>query len=252
MHASVAEVAKVAKVAYDDHLVVVRGTEDAMTTTDQKRPTTKGKVKTRGFAADIMYRIDNPRTLLPDTALPKGTSLFVVPETPAAEARLHGWVIKQDRGAVPLPMKAPPKRSVSPAAYKPSARAKAVLRGVAIAEEDLKAADGTYDVDEVRTLLRNVSRQAVDKRVAEGSLLAVPGPSGARRFPAAQFAGDGSVVKGLKEVQATLGFESKWSVLNFLVNAHDLLGDERPIDVLRRGDVDRVVEAAKLTGVHGA
>lgn len=223
-----------------------------MTAMDQKRRTIKGRVKTRGFAADIMYRIENPRTLLPDAALPKGTSVFVVPETRAAEARLHGWVVKRDRGLTPLPMKAEPKRRVSPEAYKPSARAKAILRGVAIAEEDLKAADGTYDVDEVRTLLRNVSRQAVDKRVADGSLLAVPGPSGARRFPAAQFAGDGSVLKGLREVQEALGFESKWSVLNFLVNGHDLLGDERPIDVLRRGDVGRVVEAAKLTGVHGA
>jgi hypothetical protein len=223
-----------------------------MTTTDQKRPTTRGKAKMRGFAPDTGYRIDNPRALLPGVALPKGTSLFVVPETPAAEARLLGWVVKRDRGVTRLPVSVEPKRRVSPEAYKPSARARAVFRGVAIAEEDLKAADGTYDVDEVRTLLRNVSRQAVDKRVADGSLLAVPGPSGARRFPAAQFAGDGSVVKGLKEVQATLGFESKWSVLNFLVNGHDLLGDERPIDVLHRGDIGRVVEVAKLTGVHGA
>jgi len=223
-----------------------------MTTTDQKRPTTRGKAKVRGFALDTGYRIDNPRTLLPGAGLPKGTSVFVVPETRAAKAKLLGWVVERDRGVTALPIKAAPKRSVSPEAYKPSARAKAVLRGVDIAEEDLKAADGTYEIDEVRRLLRDVSRQAVDKRVADGSLLAVPGPSGARRFPAAQFARDGSVVRGLREVQEALGFESKWSVLNFLVNAHDLLGDERPIDVLRRGDVGRVVEAAKLTGVHGA
>lgn len=223
-----------------------------MTTTDQKRPTTKGKVKVQASVPDRGYRIDNPRVLLPDAALPRGTSVFVVPETPSAEAKLLGWAVKRDRSLTPVPIRAGPKRRVSPEAYKPSARAKAVLRGVAIAEEDLKAADGTYEVDEVRTLLRNVSRQAVDKRVADGSLLAVPGPSGARRFPAAQFAADGSVIKGLKEVQAALGFESKWSVLNFLVNGHDLLGDERPIDLLHRGYVDRVVEAARLTGVQGA
>jgi hypothetical protein len=142
--------------------------------------------------------------------------------------------------------------SVALDAYEPDARAKAVLRGIAYAEEDLKAAGGTYDVDDVRSLLRGVSRQAVDKKVAEGSLLAVPGPSGRRRFPTAQFTEDGSVVKGLKEVQAALGFTSRWAVLNFLVNSHDLLGAERPIDVLRRGDVTRVVEAARRSGVHGA
>ena len=143
-------------------------------------------------------------------------------------------------------------RLVALDAYEPDARAKAVLRGIAYAEEDLKAAGGTYDVDDVRSLLRGVSRQAVDKKVAEGSLLAVPGPSGRRRFPTAQFTEDGSVVKGLKEVQAALGFTSRWAVLNFLVNSHDLLGAERPIDVLRRGDVTRVVEAARRSGVHGA
>ena len=223
-----------------------------MTATDQKRVATKGKVKTRAFAPDTMYRIENPHALLPGVGLPRGARVFVVPETRAAEAKLHGLAVRRDRGVKSLGLSAEPKRSVSAEAYEPSARAKAVLRGIAIAEEDLKAADGTYEIDEVRALLRNVSRQAVDKKVADGSLLAVPGPSGARRFPAAQFADDGSVVKGLKEVQAALGFESKWSVLNFLVNGHDLLGDERPIDVLRRGDLGRVVDVAKLTGVQGA
>ncbi len=152
-----------------------------------------------------VYRITDPAAFLQGVALPEHSRLFVVPETAAADAEL--------RGGWPVVASTATDRVVAAQAYEPSARAKAVLRGVIYAEEDLKAAGGTYDVDEVRALFRGVSRQAIDKKVAEGNLLAVPGPSGRRRFPAAQFTDDGSVVKGLKAVQSALGFSSQWSVL---------------------------------------
>jgi hypothetical protein len=53
-------------------------------------------------------------------------------------------------------------------------------------------------------------------------------------------------------VQETLGYASPRSVLNFLTSPDDLLDGERPIDVLRRGDLDRVVQAARRIGVQGA
>lgn len=137
-------------------------------------------------------------------------------------------------------------------AYEPDARAKAILRGKAYAAEDLRAAGGTYSVDDVRALLNDISRQAIDKRVNEGALLAVPGPSGARRFPTAQFDKHGGVVQGLKRVRKALGFSSPWAVLNFLVNGNDHLNGRRPIDVLHQGDVDPVVTAAASIGVQGA
>lgn len=218
-----------------------------------KRPAVAGEAKERLFDPKKAYRIQDPSAFLRGAGLPEASGVFIVPETPAADAKFRDlWAVRRARLPGGYAGLAAPKRAVAAEAYEPSARAKAVLRGIAHAEEDLKAAGGTYEVDEVRALLRNVSRQAVDKKVADGSLLAVPGPSGRRRFPAAQFADDGSVIKGLKEVQSALGFTSKWSVLNFLVNGHDLLGNERPIDALRRGEVGRVVEAAKRSGVHGA
>jgi hypothetical protein len=100
--------------------------------------------------------------------------------------------------------------------------------------------------------LNGVSRQAVDKRVADGSLLAVPGPQGRRRFPTLQFNDDGSLVEGLKAVRQALGFSSPWAVLNFLVNPNDALGGRKPIEVLRRGQVNLVVDAARSVGVQGA
>jgi hypothetical protein len=220
--------------------------------TDGKKSALTGKAKGRFLDVAKAYRIKDPAAFLQGVALPKRSRLFVVPETAAADAELRrGWPVGREglRSRAVVGVKT--KRAVAAQAYEPSARAKAILRGITYAEEDLKAAGGTYDIDDVRTLFRGISRQAVDKKVAEGSLLAVPGPSGRRRFPAAQFTDDGSVVKGLKEVQSALGLSSQWSVLNFLVNEHDLLGNETPIDALRRGDVARVVEAAKRSGVHG-
>jgi glycine/serine hydroxymethyltransferase len=54
-------------------------------------------------------------------------------------------------------------------AFEPDARAQALLEGVRIAQEDLRKAGGAYDLAQVRTLMQGVSRQAVDKRVQDGS-----------------------------------------------------------------------------------
>ncbi|PIB95198.1 hypothetical protein CSW60_21825 [Caulobacter sp. X] len=119
-------------------------------------------------------------------------------------------------------------------------------------ELDLKESGGAFDIETVRKLLRGVSRQAIDKKVNEGSLLAVPGPSGKRRFPVVQFGDDGTPLRGLKDVQAALGFSSPWSVLNFLVNPHDLLSNAKPADLLKRGEISKVVQAAMQSGVRSA
>ncbi len=142
--------------------------------------------------------------------------------------------------------------AVDPDAFAPNARARAILRGRDYADADLKEAGGAYDVDQVRRLLHGVSRQAIDKRVQEGSLLTVPGPSNRRRFPTVQFNEDGSVVPGLRETRAALPYDNPWSVLNFLIGRQNEFGGKRPIDLLRKGRLDLVVAAAKRIGVQGA
>ncbi len=153
--------------------------------------------------------------------------------------------------------RAPDTFSVSPAkeidtsAYEPDRRGRAILEGVRIAEQDLKRSGGAFGIDQVRSLLRGISRQAIDKRVQDGSLLAVPGPSNHRSYPTLQFNRDGSIVAGLREVRRALPVESPWAVLNFLANSDDRLNGHRPIDLLRAGEVERVVEAARLYGEPG-
>ena len=85
----------------------------------------------------------------------------------------------------------------------------------------------------------------------EGSLLRVPGPNNRPRFPAAQFTAEG-VVPGLKDVQRALQTRNPWAILNYLVNPDCRLDNRKPIDLLKNGELQLVLEAAQRDGVPGA
>ena len=150
------------------------------------------------------------------------------------------------------PVGVPVESTVPASAFTPDARARAILRGIAHAQADLSDAGGAYDLDQVRTVSGGVSRQAILKRVKEGSLLAVPGPGNRRSYPTLQFNRDGAVVDGLKAVQHALPTRNPWAVLNFLVNSQESLGGAKPIDRLRAGALDEVLAAARTLGDQGA
>jgi hypothetical protein len=141
--------------------------------------------------------------------------------------------------------------SIDHAAFEPDARARAMLRGVDIAESDLAAAGGAYDLEQVKRLMHGLSRQRIERRVRDGSLLAVPGPSNRRRYPTIQFNSDGTIVEGLQAVRKALDFSSPWSMLSFLIHPDQRLQNQRPIDVLRQGSIASVVESARRVGVQG-
>lgn len=138
------------------------------------------------------------------------------------------------------------------AAYAPDDRAMAILRGRKIAAETLSKAGGAYKLDQVRSLLNDISRQAIDKRVQDGTLLAVPGPQNRRRYPTIQFDLDGTLVEGLKETQAALPSQNPWVVLNFLIEENSSLDNQTPIDLLRSGQITLVVAAARSMGEQGS
>ena len=137
------------------------------------------------------------------------------------------------------------------AAYKPDARALAVIRGVEIAEKILRMAGGAFDLQEVQTLMHGISRQAVDKRVQDGSLLAVPGPNNRRSYPTLQFDRHGTLVSGLKEVRKALPTANPWTILGFLASSDDRLDGRKPIDLLKEGNIALVVESARRLGQQG-
>jgi hypothetical protein len=128
--------------------------------------------------------------------------------------------------------------------------AKARLRG-ALAQRELLSADGgALGGVEVATFL-GVSRQAVDKRRKAGQLFAVELPRRGYLYPAWQLTGTG-VLPGLEEVLAALHDHDPWAQARFFVTGNTRLGGKRPLDRLRRGEVEAVLRAARMFDEHGA
>jgi hypothetical protein len=136
-------------------------------------------------------------------------------------------------------------------AFEPSKRAKAILRALEYAKADLEAAGGAFSLRDVRALFGDVSRQAISKRVRDGSLFAIQGKKGATVYPTLQFGDDGQPLAGLKNVLEALPTRSGWAVLNFLINPHNDLDGEIPINALRAGAVDDVILAARRMATQG-
>jgi hypothetical protein len=127
---------------------------------------------------------------------------------------------------------------------------KARLRG-ALAQRELLSGDGgALSGAEVATLL-GVSRQAVDKRRKAGQLFAVELPRRGYLYPAWQLTGTG-VLPGVAEVLAALRHLDPWAQARFFVSGNARLGGKRPLDRLRRGDLDAVLRAAGAFDEHGA
>ncbi len=243
--------------------------------------TTLGKGKARALRYVLVKVNGDPTKVLARGNLPPGAEAVFAPDEADKEAlsRAMFWgsvtgpdeknvksipekastqrVLKSSTPATgaqqphPEPSKAGSRPVIDKDAFKPDARALALLRGRKIAEADLRAAGGAYDLEQVRTVLQGVSRQRVDKQVREGSLLAIPGPSNRRHYPTVQFQADGTVVKGLKAVRAALQTQNPWAVLNFLVQPDDRLNGRKPIEMLKAGKVEDVVDAARSMGQQG-
>lgn len=109
---------------------------------------------------------------------------------------------------------------------------------------------GTWSSAEVAEHL-GISRQAVNQRRQRRDLIAARG--GDKRsfaYPVWQFK-EGEVLHGLGDVQRVfLADVTPIMRIQFFLQAHPDLGGQRPLDVLRQGDVNRVLELAGAFGHH--
>jgi hypothetical protein len=221
----------------------------------QALPAKARDVASKGVVTMFTMKGDPVKTLS-RLKLPAGARVAIVSSSPESVQEIRKTV-RGHLARVTEVVERDPDRSerqsfVDRTAFEPDARSRAMLEGVRIAQEDLRDAGGAYDLDQVRTLMRGVSRQAVDKRVQEGSILAVPGPSNRRSYPTLQFDRDGAVVPGLKAVRDALQTSNPWTVLNFLSRPDARLDNRKPVDLLRSGKLDIVLEAARRHGEQGA
>ena len=128
--------------------------------------------------------------------------------------------------------------------------AAAKLRGARMQQELIRATGGVLSVAGVSKVL-GLSRQAVDKRRRQGQLLGLTMGRRGYAYPAWQL-GERGTVPGLAEVLAALSSHDAWMQFSFFVNPNDRLGGASPLDCMRRGETERVVQAARQFGEHGA
>lgn len=105
-------------------------------------------------------------------------------------------------------------------------------RAAAFKRDLVQRAGGALMADGVRTLLGYKSVQAVHKAAATRRLLAVD-DNGRKLFPAFQFDGS-SILPAMASVLAATPTTSPWALLQFMVEGDDGLGDERPVEMIRR------------------
>jgi hypothetical protein len=103
-----------------------------------------------------------------------------------------------------------------------------------------------YDTNGVRSLLGDVTRQAVADRTRRGVLLALRTGAGQVVYPAFQFGPHGQVIAGLAQVLSLFYLDdtSSWTVASWLVTPDPDLAARSPVDALRDGDLDAVLAAA--------
>lgn len=128
--------------------------------------------------------------------------------------------------------------------------AKARLRGIERRDQMLAEEGGSLSSEAVAKLLR-ISRQAVDLRRKNGSLLAIHLGRRGYLYPAWQFS-DRGVLDGLPQVLAELKRHPALAQARFFLAGNPRLERHRPLDGLRRGDVDAVLRAARAFGEQGA
>lgn len=102
-----------------------------------------------------------------------------------------------------------------------------------------------YDAKGVAALLGDRSKPLTRQAVSKRALLGVKTGNGRVFYPAFQFEGR-QPVGGLDKVLRTVDphLLSRWTLASWLISPERDLDNARPIDVLRSGDVDRVVAVA--------
>ncbi len=130
--------------------------------------------------------------------------------------------------------------------------APAFARGVHARLELLKEGGGVYTSDQVAEILA-ISPQTVAKWHNSGKLLALTFGRRGFRYPRWQFDLDKfAVLPGLEEVLAALSEHDAWMQNVFFLSANSHLSDRRPLDVLKEGKFELVLDAARSFLQQGA
>jgi len=128
--------------------------------------------------------------------------------------------------------------------------ARAFLDGLHAKARLIEENGGVFKTDQVAEYL-GVTPQAVNKRRALRQLVGITFRKRGYVFPAWQFTDRGTVA-GLEQVLLALANYDEWMQNVFFINPNTRLGGRRPLDLLREGEIQEVLDAAREFGQHGA
>lgn len=124
------------------------------------------------------------------------------------------------------------------------------LRGIETKRRILTEDGGMLTAEKVGEAL-TISRQAVEKRRKAGRLIGVSLGRRGFGYPAWQLSERGTL-PGLEVVLDALKPHDAWTKLVFFTSENAATDGKKPLDVLRSGDVEKVVAAARMYGEQGA
>lgn len=128
--------------------------------------------------------------------------------------------------------------------------ARAFLDGLDAKARLIEQNGGVFKTDQVAEYL-GITPQAVNKRRALRQLVGLTFRKRGYVFPAWQFTERGTV-PGLEQVLLCLANHDEWMQNIFFINPNTRLGGRRPLDLLREGEIQEVLDAAREFGQHGA
>jgi hypothetical protein len=128
--------------------------------------------------------------------------------------------------------------------------APAFIRGIEAKRKLIEEHGGTLSAERAAEIL-NITRQAVDKRRRNGKLIGLSMGRHGYRFPIWQFTESG-VLPGLEDVLAVLAPHDEWMQAAFFLGKSPRLDGRTPIETLKHGKLERVLDAAEVYGEHGA
>lgn len=112
----------------------------------------------------------------------------------------------------------------------------------------LQAEGGSYSAQDIAERI-GVSRQTIYNWHRKGDITGASYRDRQLKFPVWQFESNG-LLAGLSEVLHILAAGGAWTQIAFMLNPNQRLDGMRPLDLLRRGEVQQVVGAAELYGEH--
>ena len=124
--------------------------------------------------------------------------------------------------------------------------AAARLRGLQAKKHLLEAEGGVVSGRELAQAI-GITRQAVDKRRLAGKLIGIDLGKRGYAYPVWQIG-----LHGMDAVLAELEEVDPWTQALFMLSANNWLNGETPLAALRQGELDEVLNAARLYGEQTA